>query len=189
MDSLTELDDASLVSRIAQGDQSALSVLYDRYARILYSTVMKSLSSNEESEEVVLDVFSQVWRIAGRYDPQKARVDTWLFMMTRSRMLDCLRKRQRNAPSNDVLMNLTEIQSGQSSVDPIEDAVVAERREQVLSALAVLPKEQREVLELAYYQGLSQSEIASQTGLALGTIKTRTRLGLTKLKAALEQIA
>jgi RNA polymerase sigma-70 factor (ECF subfamily) len=104
-------------------------------------------------------------------------------------MLDCLRKRQRNAPSNDVLMNLTEIQSGQSSVDPIEDAVVAERREQVLSALAVLPKEQREVLELAYYQGLSQSEIASQTGLALGTIKTRMRLGLTKLKAALEQIA
>jgi RNA polymerase sigma-70 factor, ECF subfamily len=189
MDLPTELDDVSLVSRIAKGDQSALSILYDRYGRILYSTVMKSLNSNEESEEVVLDVFSQVWRIADRYDAAKGRVDTWLFMLTRSRMLDCLRKRQRSAPSNEVLINLTEIQSGQSSVDPIEDAVIAERREQVLSALEVLPKEQRVVIELAYYQGLSQSEIASQTGLALGTIKTRTRLGLTKLKAALEPIS
>lgn len=188
MESHTTSDDVSLVSKIAQGDQSALSILYDRYARILYSVAMCSLGSNEESEETVLDVFAQVWRIADRYDVTKGRVDTWLFMLARSRILDRLRKKQRSTPSEPVLMNLTEIQSQQTTVDPIEDAVIAERREQVLSALKTLPQEQRQVIELAYYRGLTQSEIARYTGLSLGTIKTRTRLGLTKLKTALAPI-
>jgi RNA polymerase sigma-70 factor, ECF subfamily len=181
------VDDESLVSRISQGDQAAFSIFYDRYARILYSFSMKSLNSREESEEVVLDVFSQVWRIADRYVTSKGRVDTWLFMMTRSRILDRLRKRQRGLPSESVFIALTEIQSEQFSVDPIEDAVMAERREKVLSALKILPEEQRLVIELAYYQGLSQSEIAQKTGLSLGTVKTRVRLGLSKLKSGLSK--
>jgi RNA polymerase sigma-70 factor, ECF subfamily len=146
---------------------------------------MKSLNSREESEEVVLDVFSQVWRIADRYIASKGRVDTWLFMVTRSRILDRLRKRQRSVPSENVFLQLSEIQSERSSVDPFEDVAIAERREQVLSALKTLPEEQRLVIELAYYQGFSQSEIAQKTGLSLGTIKTRARLGLSKLKSAL----
>jgi RNA polymerase sigma-70 factor, ECF subfamily len=179
------VDDESLVLRIARGDRAAFSILYDRYARILYSFSMKSLNSREESEEVVLDVFSQVWRIADRYIASKGRVDTWLFMVTRSRILDRLRKRQRSVPSENVFLQLSEIQSERSSVDPFEDVVIAERREQVLSALKILPEEQRLVIELAYYQGFSQSEIAQKTGLSLGTIKTRVRLGLSKLKSAL----
>lgn len=179
------MNDESLISRIAQGDQSALSALYNRYAQVLYSFAIKSLRLREESEEVILDVFSQVWRIAKRYDSKKARVDTWLFMLTRSRILDRLRKRQRNLVSTEIFVELSEIQSEKCSVDPIEDALIVERRESVLSALQSLPPEQRLVLELAYYQGLTQSEIAQQTGMALGTIKTRIRLGLNKLRTAL----
>jgi RNA polymerase sigma-70 factor, ECF subfamily len=179
------VDDELLVSKVAQGDRAAFSILYDRYAQILYSFSMKSLNSREESEEVVLDVFTQVWRIADRYLASKGRVDTWLFMMARSRIVDRLRKRQRNSPSENVFLQLSEIQSERSSVDPFEDVAIAERREQVLSALKTLPEEQRLVIELAYYQGFSQSEIAQKTGLSLGTIKTRARLGLSKLKSAL----
>jgi RNA polymerase sigma-70 factor, ECF subfamily len=179
------VDDESLILRIAQGDQMAFATLYNRYAQILYSFSMKSLSLKEESEEVILDVFGQVWRIAGRYDSKKARVDSWLFMLTRSRIMDHLRKRQRSSLSKEMFVALSEIQYGESSVDPIEDIFIAERRESVLSALKALPPEQRLVIELAYYQGLSQSEIAQQTGLALGTIKTRVRLGLNKLKTIL----
>lgn len=181
----SSVNDESLVLKIAQGDQAALSTLYSRYAQILYSFSMKSLGLKEESEEVIIDVFSQVWRIAARYDAKKARVDTWLFMLTRSRILDRLRKRQRSLPSQEVFAALAQIQSEQSSVDPIEDVLIAERRGRVLSALKILPSEQRLVIELAYYQGLTQSEIVKQTGLSLGTVKTRVRLGLNKLRTAL----
>ena len=185
MESDSSVNDESLVLRISQGDQSALSTLYNRYAQILYSFSMKSLGLKEESEEVIIDVFTQVWQIAKRYDAQKSRVDTWLFMMTRSRILDRLRKRQRSLPSPELINQLGQIQSEQFSVDPIEDVLIAERRERVLAALEVLSSEQRLVIELAYYQGLTQSEIANQTGVSLGTVKTRVRLGLNKLKTAL----
>jgi RNA polymerase sigma-70 factor, ECF subfamily len=179
------LDDTTLLTRIAKQDQAALSELYDRYARIIYAIAMRSLRSPEESEEVVLDVFAQVWRIAARYDSHKSRVDTWLFMMTRSRILDRVRKLQRRTPATGEVLDIAEIQTPAPSVDPIEAAVVAERREQVRVVLQKLPEEQRVVLELAYYQGLSHSEIAAQTGLSLGTVKTRIRLGLNKLRSAL----
>ncbi|NJL49052.1 MAG: sigma-70 family RNA polymerase sigma factor [Leptolyngbyaceae cyanobacterium SM2_5_2] len=179
------VDDAGLISRVAQRDQAALSLLYDRYARIIYSLAFKSLRSVEESEEVVLDVFAQVWRIAERYDPQKGRADTWLFTLARSRLLDRLRKVKRSGSSTTVSMDAEEIQPQAANVDIFENVVIRERRSQVIAALKTLPDEQKLVLELAYYQGLTQSEIAAQTGLALGTVKTRIRLGLSKLKSAL----
>jgi RNA polymerase sigma-70 factor (ECF subfamily) len=178
-------DEPLLLKKIAHHDEAALSELYDRYARILYSVAYKSLGSPEESEEVVLDVFSQVWRIADRYDSRKARVDTWLFMLTRSRVLDRLRTIQRASKLPTTSMEATEIQLAEPGVDPVESALISERRSQVLAALDVLPPEQRLVIELAYYKGLSQSEIATQTGLSLGTVKTRVRLGLSKLRVAL----
>ncbi len=178
-------DDAGLLMRVAQRDQVALSMLYDRYARIIYSLAFKSLRSVEESEEVVLDVFAQVWRIAERYDPQKGRADTWLFTLARSRLLDRLRKVKRSGASATVSMDAEEIQPPAADVDIFEDVVIRERRSRVIAALKTLPDEQKQVLELAYYQGLTQSEIATQTGLALGTVKTRIRLGLSKLKSAL----
>ena len=185
MDKPAAIDDASLLSRIAQKDQSALSNLYDRYARIIYGLALKSLRSPEESEEVVLDVFAQIWRISDRFDPQKGRADTWIFTLARSRILDRLRKVKRSNASSIVSIDALELQPKAENVDLIEDAVIQERRVQVLAALKLIPEEQRTILEMAYYQGLSQSQIAAQTGLSLGTVKTRTRLGLTKLKNAL----
>ena len=178
-------NEADLLIRIAQHDQAALSALYDRYARILYAVAFRSLRSVEESEEVVLDVFAQVWRTAARYDVSKGRVDSWLFMMTRSRVLDRLRILQRAAKVTLVSENAAEIQTTAPGVDPIENVLISERRDRVLAALSQLPAEQRQVIELAYYKGLTQSEIAAQTNLSLGTVKTRVRLGLTKLRVAL----
>lgn len=178
-------DDVSLLARIVQRDQTALSLFYDRYARIVYGLAFKSLRSVEESEEVVLDVFAQVWRIADRYQVQKGRADTWLFTLARSRILDRLRKVKRTHPSTLVSIDAVEIQPRADAVDLFEEASIRERRSQVMAALQTLPDEQRFVLELVYFQGLTQSEIVAQTGLALGTVKTRIRLGLSKLKSAL----
>ena len=179
------VSDDALLSKIAKHDQTALSELYNRYAKIIYSVAFSSLKSVEESEEVVLDVFSQVWRIAERYDTTKGRVDTWLFMLARSRILDKLRKLQRNQFSSPVLTKLLEIETS-TTIDPTENVAIYSRRLRVSDALRLLPSEQRQVIELAYYHGLSHSQISVQTGISLGTVKTRIRLGLNKLKSALE---
>ncbi|XHX80497.1 MAG: sigma-70 family RNA polymerase sigma factor [Stenomitos frigidus ULC029] len=179
------LDETALLIRVAQRDHAALSELYDRYARVLYALAFKSLRSAEESEEVVLDVFAQVWRTADRYDISKGRVDTWLFMMTRSRVVDRVRSLQRVTKVTVASENVAEIQTTNPGVDPLESVLISERRDRVLAALSQLPEAQRQVIELAYYKGLTQAEIAVQTNLSLGTVKTRIRLGLSKLRVAL----
>ena len=182
MAKLQSKNETDLISRMVQGDQAALSQLYDRYARVMYSLAFKILGSVEEAEEVVLDVFAKAWRTAARYDANRSRVDSWLFLMTRSRSLDRLRQRQRQTKVVEAATNTAQV----SSSDVPDDAlVIDERRTVVAQALTELPEEQRLVIELAYYHGFSQSEIAKQTGLALGTVKTRIRLGLRKLKQAL----
>ena len=178
-------NEANLVIRVAQHDQAALSELYDRYARVLYAVAFRSLKSAEECEEVVLDVFTQVWRTAVRYDESKGRVDSWLFMITRSRVLDRLRGLQRITKVTLASENFADIQTTNPGVDPVENVLISERRDRVLAALSQLPEEQRQVIELAYYKGLTQAEIAAQTNLSLGTVKTRIRLGLSKLRVAL----
>jgi RNA polymerase sigma-70 factor, ECF subfamily len=185
MDTFAIADDISLLKRIAEQDQEAFSKLYDRYARIIYAIAYKSLQSVEESEEAVLDVFAQVWRIAERYDVKKGRADSWLFLLARSRILDRLRKLQRSQPAIPIETELGEIQIASSSVEPIEEVLISERRDRILSAMMTLPDEQRLVIELAYYQGLTHSQISAQVGVSLGTVKTRIRLGLNKLKSAL----
>jgi RNA polymerase sigma factor (sigma-70 family) len=180
-------DEVQLVARIAEQDQVALSQLYDRYARVIYAVAYKSLGSVEECEEVVLDVFAQVWRSADRYDAKRARVDTWLFMMARSRVLDRLRGRQRRDKVTDAVISL-DPPTSKVHPGPAEHVEIVERRAIVVAALEGIPPEQRLVLELSYYQGLSHGEIAAKTGLALGTVKTRIRLGLEKLRIALQAL-
>jgi RNA polymerase sigma-70 factor, ECF subfamily len=187
MDFRPVASDDALLNGIAKHDQTAFSELYNRYAKIIYSVAFNSLKSVEESEEVVLDVFSQVWRIAETYDATKARADTWLFMLARSRILDKLRQQVQNQLSSPVLTKLSKIPTSELSLDPIEEAVIFERRTRVLAALQLLPSEQRQVIELAYYHGLSHSQISVQAGVSLGTVKTRIRLGLNKLKSALDK--
>lgn len=177
-----QLDESQWISQVAQQDQLALSQLYDRYAQIIYSIAYRSLGSVEESEELVMDVFAQVWKTANRYDASKSRVDTWLFMIARSRIYDRLRSRQRQAKVTDSLIAFDEVKtmSEDSSIE------ISERRAIVVSAMGTLPIEQRQVLELSYYGGFSHREIAEQTGLAIGTVKTRIRLGIEKLRSTLQ---
>jgi RNA polymerase sigma-70 factor, ECF subfamily len=182
------LDEAILIKRIAKQDSKALSELYDRYARVLYAVAFRMLNVVEETEEVVIDVFSQVWRTAERYDAQKARVDTWLFMQTRSRALDKLRARQRMAKAAIVSVDAGDMEELVSPDNPEEDVVIQERQTIVIAAMKQLSPEQQQVLQLAYYSGLTHAEISAKTGLALGTVKTRIRLGLNKLRNVLEPL-
>jgi RNA polymerase sigma-70 factor, ECF subfamily len=176
--------DFSLIQSIVQQDRAALSALYDRYARVVYAVAYRSLGSLEESEEVVMDVFAKVWMTADSYNSGKARVDHWIFMITRSRVLDRLRSQQRRGKVTEAITLATAVFDILTTADDTSlDLEMAERRTEVLTALASLPAEQRQVLELAYYRGWSQREIAEYTGLALGTVKTRIRLGLKKLRS------
>jgi RNA polymerase sigma-70 factor, ECF subfamily len=168
------------IERIIQKDRSALSALYDRFARVVYSVAYRSLGSVEESEEVVMDVFAKIWMTADTYNPAKARVDSWIFMMTRSRILDRLRSKQRRGKLTDAI---SAFDLPASTADPSVELEIAERRTEIIAALATLPPEQRQVLEMAYYRGWSHREIAEHTGMALGTVKTRIRLGLEKLRS------
>jgi RNA polymerase sigma-70 factor, ECF subfamily len=184
----TSEDEILLLERICSRDQAAMGQLYDRYARVLYSFALKMLHSVEEAEEVVVDVFAQVWQTAHTFDVSRGRVDNWLFLMTRSRALDRLRRRQRQTKITDAATHVAVAEVSFAGDLPQEEVIILERREQVLQAMAQLPSEQRQILELAYYEGLSQSEISQQLGLPLGTVKTRVRLGLTKLKTLLAKI-
>jgi RNA polymerase sigma-70 factor, ECF subfamily len=177
---------ANLLTKIAEGDRNALSQLYDRYSRMIYAVAWKSLNSVEDCEEVVLDVFAQIWKIADRFDSEKGAVEQWIFTLARSRILDRLRKFQRLNKVNEAISAGKEIEFLTTSVDPIEAVEIVERRQQVLTALSQIPPAQRQVIEMAYYQGLTHTEIAAATGLSLGTVKTRLRLGLSKLKITFE---
>ena len=182
------IDETQLIIKISQGDQKALSTLYDRYARPIYSLVLKMLNSVEESEEIVLDVFSQVWRTSKNYNNKRGRVDTWLFMMARSRALDKLRYQQRKVQTISTCNETGETAIIAKDTLPEEDLLIKERRDRINQALAQIPTEQRITIELAYFQGLTQKEIAERTNVSLGTVKTRIRLALTKLKPILQAL-
>jgi RNA polymerase sigma-70 factor, ECF subfamily len=180
------IEAAHLLTKIAEGDRGALSELYDRYARIIYAIAWKSLNSVEDCEEVVLEVFTQIWKIADRFDLNKGAVEQWIFTLARSRILDRLRKLQRHQKVNAAIAAGKEIEFPTMSVDPIEAIEIGERRQQILTALSQIPPAQRQVIEMAYDRGLTHTEIAAATGVSLGTVKTRIRLGLSKLKVAFE---
>lgn len=173
-------EDVKLLSKIAQKDEAALSLLYDRYAQVLLSFAYRILHSLEESEEVISDVFVQVWRNAPNYNPARAKVDTWLFMLTRSRAIDRLRQLTRQERT---LLSAQELPMVSESLE--QDLIIQDRSQQVIKALAQIPYEQRQVLELSYFGGMSHTEIAIKLDLPLGTIKTRIRLGITKLRQLL----
>ena len=172
--------EVTVLQRIAQKDQSALSALYDRYHKILFAFTFRILHFHEETEEVVADVFVQVWRTAQTYDPQKAKVDTWLFMLTRSRALDRLRYRTRRGKEQEIAKDMP------TTTPSLEqELLVQDRINRIKQALAQLPAEQRQVLEMSYFDGLSHLEMALKINVPLGTIKTRIRLGIIKLKQIL----
>lgn len=180
-----QTEDRDLLARVTSREEAALAALYDRYHRVVFGLAYKIVGSAEEAEEVVLDVFNQAWRTAGRYDAARGRVDAWLFLMTRSRALDHLRARQRVARSTAASEEEAAVDVQLKVADPEAEALAAERREAVVGALGSLPEAQRKALELVYFEGLSHSEVADRTGEPLGTIKTRVRQGLIKLRQVL----
>jgi len=177
-------DDVALIRRMVEADETALGALYDRWVRSLYSLVLHLLRDPDEAEDVVEETFWQAWKKADAYEPSKGAVSTWLLTIGRRKALDRLRakKRSREDPiEND--QTFADLPSG--SPDPSADAEGSELRESVRVALRELPREQREVLELGYFSGMSQTEIAEATGQPLGTVKTRMRLALQKLREPL----
>ncbi len=173
---------------MSAGDDAALAQLYDRWSRPVFSLVLHLVRDADDAEDVVEEAFWQAWRQASRYDRSRGEVGTWLLTIARTRALDRLRSRRRLREEPLTPVTLGDSDGGGAtsrSEDPSVKAEASERRTVVAKALQTLPKEQREVLELAYFAGLSQSEIADRTGQPLGTVKTRTRLAAQKLRECL----
>lgn len=184
--------DADLVRRIVSGDEIALGALYDRRSRVVHALVLQLLGDADETEDVVEEVFWQAWRQAARYEASRGSVATWLVTIARSRALDRLRavrrRREDRLPDADGEgVGHLDALLGESA-DAAHHAEHADVATMVASALRELPREQREALDLAYFGGLSQSEIALRIGQPLGTVKTRTRLGLQKLREKLSML-
>jgi RNA polymerase sigma-70 factor (ECF subfamily) len=184
--------DAELVRRMRSKDERALGTFYDRWFPVVHGVVSRMLESPDDVEDVVEEAFWQAWRQAERFEVERGSVQTWLLTITRSRALDRLRARRRlrEDPLVDATANEADTSAPTPAApsDPLADAEHAERSRIVRAALADLPAEQREALELGYFGGLSQSEIAEQTGQPLGTIKTRMRLALQKLRERLSPL-
>jgi RNA polymerase sigma-70 factor, ECF subfamily len=179
--------DDTLVRRLIMADESALEELYDRYGSLVFSLALRMLGTAEAAEDVVQDAFYRVWRQAAAYDASRGRLSTWLMNIARNLCIDELRRRAVRpqlavGPETEEQVDMV---AAPPETDPAEQLWVTQRRAAVATALANLPAPQREALELAYFVGLSQSEIALRLGEPLGTIKTRIRLGMQKLRESL----
>ena len=178
--------DAVLVTALASGDMRALESLYDRYSTLVYSVSLRVLRDAHLAEDVVQEVFLRLWRQPTSYDPARGRFISWLMSVTRNRSLDELRRVSRRLRSEDVDEDPErELPATGVFGDPQAGLVLAEARAAVRVAMTRLPPEQRRVIELAYFGGLTQVEIAQLTGDPLGTVKTRVRLGMRKLRESL----
>ncbi len=187
MSSTAPSGDADLVERAARGDERAVAQLYDRYAAMLYAVAYRILRRPVDAEEVVAEAFAQAWREAGRFEAGRGSVPAWLTMMARSRAFDLARglvRRDRLATGAAALAD-DPPGVGAWQSDPETEYDTAERGRQVRLALDQLSEPQRQAIELAYYEGLSQSEIAARLNQPLGTIKTRVRAAMLKLRDAL----
>ena len=176
----------SLVARLADGDEDALARLYDSTNRIVYGLALRILGEPSSAEEVAMEVYLQVWRTAESYDPQRGTVSSWLVTLVRSRAIDCLRRRKaRRAELEDNVDDVVQLSDSRPS--PERAVVDAGRAQMLAKAMANLSPDQREAIELAFFSGLSHTEVAAQKGLALGTVKTRIRLGMLRLRKLLGQ--
>jgi len=179
-------EDAALVAALATDEVGALEQLYDRYSALVFSVALRVLHDHALAEDVTQEVFLRIWRQPASFDPQRGRFISWLSSVARNRALDEQRRmtRRRRAEDQDEDPVLRLPAEGRGD-DPAREALLAEERLRVREAMLDLPDAQRTVIELAYFGGLTQTEIAERTGDPLGTIKTRVRLGMRKLREAL----
>lgn len=175
--------DIDLLLAVKEGQIKALGILYDRYAKLVYGLAFKILDSSEEAEDVTQEVFLMLWN-RNSYDPKRASLSSFLMTVTRSRSIDKLRS--RNSKFRVLQRWQTMMRNEPVPNSPLDQVSVQERSQRVREALAQLPETERQVLEIAYYEGLSQSEIAQRFNIPLGTVKTRSRQGLLKLRQTLK---
>jgi len=176
--------DADLVGRVAARDELALGELFDRYSGLLLALSRRIVTDTSDAEEILQEVFLQVWNQAERYDRARSSVSTWLVLIARSRSIDRLRSRQ----VKDRTLTALKQENKQIHTSPkgLSSVLLDQRRQRLSRELKELPTEQRQVLELAFFKGMTQSEIAGNTGIPLGTVKTRTLLAMKKLRRALQ---
>jgi RNA polymerase sigma-70 factor (ECF subfamily) len=180
----TERKYAALIPKIAGGDNGALSHLYDSTSRMVYGLCLRIVKDPSAAEDITLETYLQVWRTAQSYDPVRGTVSAWLLTVVRSRAIDWLRARKaRRADLEQDLDEVFELQDLRPS--PERASIDSGRTRIIQNAMAELPEEQRRAIELTYFSGLSHSEIALQTGLPIGTVKTRIRLGVIRLRELL----
>ena len=180
-------DELQLVERLRARDQMAMNTLYERYSNVVYAVAIRIVGQTAEAEDVVVDCFWQVWQQAMSYDTSRGQLRTWIVTIARSRALDRLRVLRRS-PVVSIDDELSYVAEARAADNPEQETWLAEQSAQIQQALGTLPQEQRQALALAYYRGLSQSEIAEQLGEPLGTIKTRIRLGMMKLREQLQAL-
>jgi len=169
--------DADAVARVAAGDAVALRELYDRYGRVVYSFAYRLTHDATLSEECVQDVFVALWRRAADFDPARAKLTTWLFVVARNRAIELGRQKARRPELRD------DLEPAGSAPDPADLVSVADESQRLAEAMAELPEDQLAVLRLSYFDGLSHSEIAEVIGIPLGTVKGRVRLALERLRS------
>lgn len=173
-----EASDVSLVWALRSGDESAMAVLYDRYSSLVYAVALRVLGDTGAAEDVLQEVFMQLWRNPAAFDSSRGNLGAWLGVITRNRAIDGLRKRRPETDIADVIVSV--------EPDMASGAERARAMVKVRSALGHMPGAQRSALEMAYFEGLTHTEIAAKTGEPLGTIKTRIRTGLQALRRVFE---
>jgi RNA polymerase sigma-70 factor, ECF subfamily len=178
--------DLEIFSAIQAQQVKALDLLYDRYSKLVYSTAAQILNSIEEAEEVTQETFLRLWQRSEIYQPKRGSLSGFLFTMARSRSLDRLRSRQARQQKIQRIQTFSDYVSDYNP--PLEFVTVKERSNLVRAALKQLSDDDRQLLETAYYEGLSQSEIAKRDGIPLGTVKSRARQALKKLRTALKSL-
>ena len=181
------LDDRQLIQQIAQGVKEALEELYNRYSTPVFSLARFMLRHEALAEEATQDIFLNIWLKSASYKADRGEPKSWIMSVAHHKVIDIIRSRRRNINMTDPkdYETLDLLPSGHRATD--EEAVLNLERERIIRALAVLPEAQREVIMLAYFEGYSQSEIAGRLNQPLGTVKTRVRLAMQKLRVELEE--
>ena len=181
--------DPTLLARVVQGDQQAFSQLYDHSSTLLFTLAVRILGNHDEAAELLQDVYLEVWRKVSRYDVGRGTPVAWLVTLTKSRAIDRLRARAaRGYRATSSLEAGTAAQVADPGPNPLETQADQELRIAIGAAVAGLPQAQQQAIELAYYEGLSHAEIAVRLNQPLGTVKTRIKLGMSKLRESLQQL-
>jgi len=184
--SVVHLSDEALVARIARGDEVALGAFYDRFGRIVYSLALRVVRNAQLAEEATQEAFLAVWRTADEYRASRGSARAWLLTIAHRRAVDRVRHEQRHVAANEPLDETTQAQIREIIPSAEDEAWLVFERERLVRALAQIPDAERELIELAYFDGYTQSQLAERLGLPLGTVKRRTFTGLSRLRGLLE---